>query len=218
MIRTLALLLVLCGTASAQFEGYVETRNTTTDETGAQQQYVMTMWVKDTMARITSSATGSSPATTMIYRSDKKMIWMLNDDDKTYFEITQQKNTEQSSPKPDKPVVKVTRKVRKILGYACQQILISQSDLETEIWGTKSLGGLSTALARALGQEQTAAEGGWTDELTKMGIFPLLVNTRSDGKIVESQEIVKIEMKPLSAEMFILPSNYKKQSVDQILK
>ncbi|HUI66250.1 MAG TPA: DUF4412 domain-containing protein [Bacteroidota bacterium] len=218
MIRLLVCLVALCGTARAQFEGFVETRNTTTDETGVQQQYVMTMWVKNSMARITSSATGSSPATTMIYRSDKKIIWMLNDDDKTYFEITQDKNPDQSSPQPDKPVVRLTHKTRKILGYPCEQVLISQSDLQTEIWATKSLGGLSTALARGLGQEQSGAEGGWNDELTKMGLFPLLVSTRSDGKIVESQEIVKIEKKSLSEDLFLLPSNYTRQTVDHILK
>ncbi|HXX64164.1 MAG TPA: DUF4412 domain-containing protein [Bacteroidota bacterium] len=218
MIRVCVLLLALCGTARAQFEGLVETRNTTTDEMGVQQQYVMTMCVKNSMARITSSATGSSPATTMIYRSDKKIIWMLNDDDKTYYEITQDTGPDQTSPQQDKPVVKMTHKTRKILGYLCEQVLISQSDLQTEIWATKSLGGLSTALARALGQEQSGGEGGWTDELAKMGLFPLLVSTRSEGKIVESQEIVKIEKKTLSEDLFLLPSNYTRQTVDQILK
>jgi len=207
--------------ALAQFEGVVESRNTTTDETGALQQFMMSMWIKDSMAKITNGATGSAPAVTMIYRTDLNVIWMVNDEEKTYFEVSQTQQAEESPgpvPPDEKPVVRKTGRSRKILGYACDQFLVKHSGAVTEIWGTKRLAGLATALAAALGQEQTVDGGSWTDVLTKRGVFPLLASTRIDGKIVESQEVTRIERLTLPPELFALPAGYKKQSVGDMLK
>ena len=223
MIRALVLLIfafgLACGTLRAQFEGVIESRNVSTDETGAGQQSVMTMWIKGTMARITNTATSTTPASTMIYRSDLRVIRMLNDDNKTYFEIPQGKTREDSPAEAvEHAAVKKTGKTKKILGYRCEQFLIGQGEAETEIWGTRDLRGLSASLARALGEERTGQGTAWNDELTKLGIFPLLANTRLEGKILESQEVVKIEKRPLAEDLFSLPAGYKRQSVGDILK
>lgn len=156
----------------------------------------------------------------MIYRSDLRVIRMLDDDNKTYFEVPQGKMKEDATaegggnPAP----VKKTRKTKKILGYRCEQFLISQGEAETEIWGTKDLRGLSASLARALGEERAGQGTAWNDELTKLGIFPLLANTRIEGKVVDSQEVLKIEKRSLGEDIFSLPGGYKKQSVGDILK
>jgi hypothetical protein len=221
MKRLVFLLLVSCGPLYAQFEGVVESKNTTTDETGLPQEYVMTMWIKDAMARITNSATGSAPATTMIYRTDLKVVWMLNDEDKTYFEVSQKDAADQSAPESpleEKPSLKKTGKTKKIMGYPSEQILIRQSDAETEIWGTKKLDALAKALAKALGQEQRGQGSEWTDELMRMGVFPLLAYTRVEGKVMESQEIVRIERRPLENDLFAIPAGYRRQSVGEMLK
>jgi hypothetical protein len=223
MVRVPVILILTwwlaCGTLRAQFEGVIESRNTTTDETGAEQQSVMTMWIKGTMAKITNSATSTTPASTMIYRSDLRVIRMLNDDNKTYFEIPQGKTREDASAEAGAPAaVKKTGKTKKILGYRCEQFLIGQGEAETEIWGTKDLKGLSASLARALGEERSGQGTAWNDELTKLGIFPLLANTRLEGKVLESQEVVKIEKRSLAEDLFSLPAGYKKQSVGDILK
>lgn len=219
MVRELVLLLFTCGTLRAQFEGVIESSNTTTDETGAEQHYVMTMWIKGTMARITSSATPTTPASTMIYRSDQRVIRILNEENKTYFEVPEEKSKDDASEEGTTPVaVKKTGKTKKILGYRCEQFLMVQGDMETEIWGTKDLKGLSASLARALGEERVGQGAAWNDELTKLGIFPLLANTRIEGKVVESQEVAKIEKRSLPEDLFSLPAGYKKQSVGDILK
>jgi hypothetical protein len=220
MIRALVLLFLACGTLRAQFEGVIESRNTTTDALGAEQQYVMTMWIKGAMAKITTSATSTTPASTMIYRSDLRVIRMLDDDNKTYFEVPQGKMKEDATaegggnPAP----VKKTGKTKKILGYRCEQFLISQGEAETEIWGTKDLRGLSASLARALGEERVGQGTAWNDELTRLGIFPLLANTRIEGKVVDAQEVLKIEKRSLGDDIFSLPGGYRKQSVGDILK
>ncbi|HEX7574664.1 MAG TPA: DUF4412 domain-containing protein [Bacteroidota bacterium] len=198
----------------------IESRNTTTDALGAEQQYVMTMWIKGAMAKITTSATSTTPASTMIYRSDLRVIRMLDDDNKTYFEVPQGKMKEDATaegggnPAP----VKKTGKTKKILGYRCEQFLINQGEAETEIWGTKDLRGLSASLARALGEERAGQGTAWNDEITKLGIFPLLANTRIEGKVVDSQEVLKIEKRSLGEDIFSLPGGYRKQSVGDILK
>jgi hypothetical protein len=219
MIRALLVLFFTCGTLRAQFEGVIETGNTTTDETGTEQHYVMTMWIKGSMAKITNTATPSTPASTMIYRSDLRMIRILNDENKTYFEIPQGKSKDEGSEEGGKPAaIKKTGKTKKILGYRCDQYLMREEEMETEIWGTKDLKGLSSALARALGEERAGQGAAWNDELTRLGIYPILANTRIEGKVVESQEVVRIEKRSLPDDLFSLPAGYKKQSVGDILK
>jgi len=219
MIRLIACACFLCGTLHAQFEGVIESRNTSSDESASQQQYVMTIWVKGAMARITTSATQSSPASTMIYRSDLRLIWMLNEDNKSYSQVALEKaqdNTGEGKEEPAK--LRRTGKSKKILGYACDQYIITQDDVETEIWGTKQLRDLSSSLARALGEEHTGQGEAWNDELTKLGVYPLAANSRIEGNVVEAQEVVKIDRRSLPEDLFTLPAGYKKQSVGDILK
>jgi hypothetical protein len=217
----LLLLTAALQSAPAQFEGIIESKNSTIDEQGGSQEFSMTMWVKKDMVRIHTSSVGSSPASTMIYRTDLKIIWMLNDDDKTYFQVAQDVDQSRRGQGPglkeDKPVVKRTGKTRKTLGYTCEQILISRDGEETEIWGTKSLGGLTVTLSRALGEEQSDA-GGWNDELTKLGIFPLSARTRLGDKVVDTQEISRIAATKLSPDLFELPMGYRKQNATDIVK
>jgi Domain of unknown function (DUF4412) len=219
MIRSLVLIVLSFGTLHAQFEGVIESSNTTTDETGADQRYVMTMWIKGTMAKITNTATATTPASVMIYRSDLRVIRILNDENKTYFEVPEGRSKDDNAADGSEPAaVKKTGRAKKVLGYRCEQFLIKQGDIETEIWGTMELKGLSASLARALGEESAGQGAAWNDELTKLGVFPLLANTRIEGKVVESQEVVRIEKRSLSEDLFSLPAGYKKQSVGDILK
>jgi hypothetical protein len=220
MIRSLIFLSLLsCNTLFAQFEGLVESNNTTTDETGAVQHTVMKLWLKDGMARVVTTGDSSHPALIMIYRNDLKTVWVLNDEDKTYSEIAQNDAGEVPPPqKEDKPHIKRTGKTRTILGYRCEQMMITQGEAVTEIWGTKALASISSALSRALGEEPSGSETAWTDEVMRLGLFPLLAYTRIEGNVVESQEVDRIERKPLEAGLFRIPPDYRKQSVESLMK
>jgi hypothetical protein len=222
LMKRIAFLLFLAAEPlCAQFEGVIESKNVTTDETGLQQEFTMTMEVKGSMARVTTSAVGSTPPVTMICRTDLKRIWMINDEERSYFEISQTDGA-QDVPIPgggeERAVVRKTGRTRKLLGYACELYIVRRSDAETEIWGTRKLGGLAQAIARSLGQEQIGKSGDWTDELTKIGVFPLAASTRVGGEIVESQEVTRIEKRALPPELFAVPPGYKKQSVGEMLK
>lgn len=213
--------VIVSAVATAQFEGIVESKNLTTDETGEPREFVMTMLVKKDMIKIQTSSVGSTPASTMIYRSDRHLVWMLNDDDETFFEIPQESSIERiQTPQQEdithKPIR--TGKVKKILGYSCSQIVFKRPGEETNIWATKDLGNLFHAISKALGEEPTETLNDWTNELTKMGFFPLVSSTKIDGVVVEAQEVTKIEKKVLSENLFDLPPGYRRQRLDEIMK
>ncbi len=213
------LLILFTYTAPAQFEGVFETKNLTTDEMGAVQKFSTTMWIKDGMAKIRNDPEGSTPSSTMIYRSDRQVIWLLNEADSSYVEIVQARNTPAELP-PDlgsSYKIRRTRKTTKILGYRCQQVLIQWSEKQTELWGSDRLSKLAGALSSVLGSDNSQVSGGLMDEVEKLGLFPLRSITKIDGRVVESQEVTAIREKRLGNELFEIPVGYVKQSVDRIL-
>lgn len=217
----IAAALFFPGTLLAQFEGMIESKNMTIDELGKEQQFTMTIWVKGANAKIVNSASGSSPAVTMVYRGDLQVLWVINDEEKSYYEMRQGEGfgeAGQSLSKENRTAVKKTGRTKKILGYPCAQYMVANSGAKTEIWGTRSLPGLAAALARAVGQDPEGAQGGWTDEITRLDVYPLQAYTRIGGKIVESHDVTAIQRSTLQMDMFALPSGYVKQSVNDMLK
>jgi hypothetical protein len=202
--------------ALAQFEGVVESRNLTIDERGVEQRYVMTMWVRKDMVRVQIPPVGDMPGSTVIHRSDRKLSWVLNDLEKSYFEVSllpevQQRATVPDMDSADRPVFVRTKKTRKVLGYQCEQVIVKRGDSETEIWGAKGLTALTAVLEGTLAQDTRSGEGYEEKMIARMKIFPVISTTRYDGKIIESQEITRIEMKPVGAELFVVPAGYVKQ-------
>lgn len=197
--------------AQMQFEGIVETKNLTVDEHGSRQEFTMTMYVSKNALAIKNSAVGETPASTIIYRGDKKVVWMLNEEDSTYFEIRQDEQPHeirgQSGGKV--PTVKLTKKTRTLVGYPCEQIVVKDNDMETELWATKSLGHLYSTITKALGAESGGQ--GWENKVMEMGYYPLVAITKVGGKVMESQEVTRIEKKSVPRTMFELPSGYRKQ-------
>jgi len=209
--------------ANAQFEGIVVSKNLTTDETGAVLEYVMTMWIRQDMVKIETKSDGSLPTATMIYRNDKHVIWLLNEDERSYVEMRQDENDQHIRPPgvpggEEKYSIKKTGKKKTILGYPCEQVVISRAGVHTELWGTTKLGSLFHAISKGLGEEHAEVANGWTDEVMKMGMYPLSSATRVDGRVMESQEVTKIETGSIPINMFELPPDYRKQKVDEMFE
>jgi hypothetical protein len=205
--------------ASGQFEGVVASWNSTTDETGVLHEFNMRMWIKEEMVRIEISQIGNSPGSTVIYRSDIGYIWILNDADSTYFEVKKVAGVQDSIPHQrdgDESRIRRTGERKSILGYPSEQFFMRSGGTETEIWGTTQLAGLSRAIARGLG-EDVLSSGSWNDELARSGVFPLVAVTRVGTGIWESSEVTEIRSESLPDSFFVLPPEYRKQSVTRYL-
>ncbi len=212
------LLLGLSGTpalyAQTKFEGIVESQNMTTDETGEPQKYTMRLLVKDEMVRTEISSFGSNPASILIYRRDLGLVWVLNEKTKTFFEMrtNDQGQSREGGQTRGKPGIRKTGKMRKILGYQCDQLLLRNEDAQTEYWGTRSLTALATSIARAFGSDPTEPNGGMNDELASLGYFPMIVRTRWEGRLIETSEVTRIGRQALADSLFVLPPDFRKES------
>jgi len=201
--------------ALKQFEGIIQSRNHSVDYDGAGQEYEMTIWVKKALVRVTVPQIGSAPGSTVIYQTDNNVSWILNDKDRTFFEVSLASRKDSRSTTPSesataqKPVVNRTKETRKLLGFLCEKVLIRKGDVETEIWGARGLGDLTRVLNESLQPEDQGSDG--DDVIAKMGLFPLLSVTRYEGRVLESQEVTKIERKPLAGDLFRIPEGYTKQ-------
>ncbi len=210
------LVALLCGVAraNAQFEGLVESRNYSLDDNGIGQHFDMTIWVRRDMIKVRIPTVGEIPGSTVIYRHDRKISWVFNDAEKTYFEVSLADQSKQRRDQdPDKPRVERTKRTRKVLGYRCEQIILRRGESETEIWGAKGLGDLTGRLDSLLGNGEGRSPETDTELLRQLKLFPLISITRYDGKVIDSQEVTKIERRPLSSDLFVIPPDYKKQAM-----
>lgn len=211
--------LVVAARTNAQFEGIIESKNVTTDQMGKPQQFVMTMWIKKDMVRIETSGL-PMPGSIMIYRTDQKRIYMVNPDEKSYFEISQDEKPQELYARGGseaKYSVKRTGKTKTIAGYPCEQFIIKREDESTELWGTKKLPHVVSTLSKALGQDHVDVADGAVNEVMKMGIYPMSSATKVGGILIERQEVTKIETKSLDQSVFSIPAGYSKQkSIDMM--
>ena len=214
-MRSLFLLSFLAAVhlhAVSQFEGSIQSKNRSVDDAGVEHVYQMTIWVKKAMVRVQMPAMGDAPAATAIYRRDRKVSWMLDEAGRTYFEIRipDSRDGDQSVQPSEKEESSVqrTKKTRKILGFACEQVILSRGDMRTEIWGARGLEDLVKVLRESLEQGTATSPD---DLIASMGLFPLLSTIEYEGRILESQEITKIERKPLDPGLFEIPAGFSKQ-------
>jgi hypothetical protein len=206
---------LLSPAARAQFEGVVESKSTFVDDMGKPATSTMTMYVAKDMLRIENSAVGETPASTMIYRGDKRVMWILSDEEKIYLEVPQREETPPpSSAKPSpKPKILRTGKVKTIAGYRCEQMIVKEGEMETEIWAAKGLTALAKAINKGIGGEAEKGGTDWNDEIFGMGLMPLISSTRMHGKVIEKQEVTKIELHAVPNEKFQVPAGYKKEAI-----
>jgi hypothetical protein len=205
--------------AAAQFEGVFETKNITTNQTGSIEEFTMTMWIKPDRVKVSSGSADAAWGTTMIYRADRGVIWMLNGEERTYAEIEQQSEPEQHRIEGGSGEFRIrkTGKKQKILGYPCEQVVITRSNEQTILWGSTRLKRLQETLASVLGTDRAATPAEWAAQVDRMGLFPLRSTTKISGRIVESQEVTRIQETELAADIFDLPAGYRKSDLDRLM-
>lgn len=214
---------LLSSLAVAQFEGVVEFWNrTTTDETGSTFEYITEMTIKGTLVRIHTTSSGATPASTMIYRTDKGLFWILNEQERSYFEVRtlggRGGEIPDSLPVHSGLRFRSTGQKRTILGYRADQYVAEDLERRIEIWGTTGLESLAGALKQVFESAQGEEPGSWNDELASRGIFPLISRISISGLVVESSEVRRIKPGAVAAGLFDLPSGFRKVSVDELFE
>jgi hypothetical protein len=214
LIRFLLLLPLMHAPVLAQFEGTIESRNTSIDAMGGAEQFTMKIWVRPRMARVEILPDHGEGRTTMIHREDRGVLWMIEDADKSYEEIRREPEQERGEEE-ERPQVVKTGKKKKILGYPCEEVRIKHRDAETEIWGTAKLVKITQALSHIM--DGTSGGGdGTRDVVGSMGLFPLMSITRVEGAVVESQEVTRITQGPTPVALFEIPAGYTKRGKPEL--
>ena len=221
---SILLALALCIGPSAmlaQFEGTIDMKMVSQRD-DKQAEMLYTMYVKkDMLAADVKGQDESMGGGRFIFRGDKKVFWIINDQEKNYLEMSfkeDQRDTgkgEMKKHKKEKINIHPTGKTQTILGYACEEWEMKEGDEVKSVWGTKKLGNVYEGIAKSF--DQLGKRGSKEDEdewvqLAHMDIFPLKIVSAENGKVQETQEVTKIESKALPASMFEPPSGYKKHS------
>ena len=218
LIPLLALLTLAVFSGHAQFEGIVETANVSTDEYGKTLSFTMTMWISPVGVRIGIPATESAPGVIIIGRTDRPVRWVLNEKEKSYFELPVEMPPEEEKPPSAPAAFHRTGKRKKILGYRAEQILIRNGELMTEIWATSELKSLVETLDKALGSRDVEGGEPWNAELAREGLFPLRAQTREGKTVLESSDVTKIHRVRVNPTLMDVPPEYRRQGVRDVIR
>ena len=231
MAVALLLFLFRALPALAQFEGIIDMKMTRHVE-GAPRSVSYSMSVKGEMlAAQAGEGEGSEAKGKFIFRGDRKVMWVVDDQAKTYLEISLTgdaggKKKGGSGPRRGDSNVKLRKagRTESILGYPCEEWVAEDTGTVTHIWGTPKLGNVYEGLMKSFEKmNPSLAESqmsGWEGELAKMKVFPLRILSMDRGEkgesgdTTESQEVTRIDSRHLEAALFDPPPGYKKQSLD----
>ena len=90
-------------------------------------------------------------------------------------------------------------------------------DAETEIWATRELAPLASAIRKSVGERGVAAGAEWEEELAKLGMFTLAATTRMGGKVYDASEVTRIEARDAPLQLFEVPKDFSRQGVNEMI-
>ncbi len=229
--HVLVLNLLIIAPAFAQFEGLIDLKMDVADHDSTRQALYSMLVKKDMVsAKITAPGVEDQPGA-FIFRGDKKLLWIVDDNSKQYVEIPLNDSGIQVPANLGgvksglQPKLQRTGRKQTLLGYECDEWLSVSESESTRIWGTEKLSSVFQGLAQSFGQLGSLtqeASAGWDAELTKMNLFPLKIVSSKDGKLLASQEVTKIEAREIAPKSFEPPTGYERQSlgvdVDKIME
>ncbi len=159
-------------------------------------------------------------AATMIMDTEKLEMLVLIEQQHMYMVMPMKKPVEQAIDKSgDRDVdIQVTGKTDTILGYKCNQVLITDksSGTVTECWLASDLGtfmgfGSGGGGGGPFGGRKAAAGAKWEEALKGKVGFPLrIIAHDAKGKETFKLETTKLEPGSLPAALFVPPADYKK--------
>ncbi len=106
-----------------------------------------------------------------------------------------------------------TGKTEKLLGYACDQVLMKQEGMEVEMWVTKGLGRFVQSNFNAASKSPAMKK--IEDELTSKGYFPLRMISKSGGQVEFRMDALSVTRKQLRKDLFVIPTGFTKMQMPQ---
>jgi hypothetical protein len=212
------------GLPSGQFEGELALR-VTTRQYGLPNEMLVNLFIKGEDVAFHVQSARQPQKGMIIYHAEDHLLWIINDEEKTYLELEADSesaalvgNRMDLAGHQGPATVRKTGKTKTILGYKCEEVMVEEDSSIIDLWGNAELasiyGGFMKAFARMQGPGGGAAQGGWQEEMLKLGLFPLQSTRSRHGEVIESQDVTKIDPRALDSAMFRPPSGYARQAIE----
>jgi len=220
-----ALFLLHPGTLPAQFEGVVRMVAVSRSD-GDSSVVRSTVYFKgDLLAAVIEPAEqaeqGSDRGGKFILRGDRKLMWIVVDEERKVMEIPIGENTPvppAHAPAKKSYALERTGKTGRMAGYACEEWVADEGGGKTaRIWATKDLGDMYRGVVKWFDEMSmaSATDGErWEREIAEKGLFPMSVTRMEDGELTESEEVLSVEEQSIAAPTFEPPEGYQVQKVD----
>lgn len=198
----------------AQFEGVIKMKTSQKSSTNPMNATQEILIKKDNMrTNVTADKSPMGPVS-MIIRRDKGVIWTILDAMKMYMEMSL-KQAEDMAKSMQKdtlvPTIKKTGKTQKILGYTCQEVVVTTSNMTATLWTTTELSALFESMQWL--NSSTSAQPRWMQEVDKMKLLSLKTHSEKTNGDVLDMEITGIEKKNIDDAQFQIPAGYRKQEM-----
>ncbi|MFO7459812.1 MAG: DUF4412 domain-containing protein [Desulfatiglandales bacterium] len=192
--------------------------------------FTQTLYIKGSSMRMDFDA-GEEEKAFMVLDAEKKVMRNFFPDRKTYLEMSFEEMEQmgrgisemQREIGPGMQVemgeLKKTGQKKKINGYMCELYTQQAGDYTNEYWITKEV-----TMKQLMGELEDSMKalsdrsglGAWQEPFMKIDGFPILTITRNEYG-TNQNEVIKIEKKGLSNELFALPAGYQKQSLREMM-
>ena len=203
-VRTVVLLslVALCIAPAQTFEGTI-----TFEISSARGTQEMKYLTKGDQVRIDMER-GPGMSMSVLMNTTSKDVTMLMPQNKMYMKMNLNTMPVPPEIKDQDADFKKTGQTKTILGYTCEQIIISQDKREIEMWVTKGLGKFVQANMNPRAQSPLMKK--MEKELTDQGYFPLRTVARAaDGSEEMKMEAKSIKKSTLDAALFTIPADYQ---------
>jgi hypothetical protein len=219
VLVTLVGTVLVAAPARAQFEGELTMKLTMQEGTGTGKAFVSKAGARSELD--IQSARMPFRMTTLVKMANPDIMYMINDQTKSYAEMDLRKMREQAAKYRDKN--KETWTVKKlgretVNGYSCEHVLITRAEAaktEQEWWTSRDVAGLSYESMRGLMRRGNQSDEGIIKGLRDAGAdgFVVRMITREKGNPVpvSTMELTKAEKKSVPASLFEIPAGYTKQ-------
>jgi hypothetical protein len=219
VLAMLAGTVLAAAPAFAQFEGELTMKLTMQEGAGTGKAYVSKAGARSELD--IQSARMPFKMTTLVKTANPDVMYMINDQTKSYAEMDLKKMREQGAKYRDKN--KETWTVKRlgretVNGYSCEHVHITRAEdakTEQDWWTSKDVSGLSYESMRGLMRRGNQGDEGIMKALRDAGAdgFVVKMITREKGNPtpLSTMELTKAEKKSLPASLFEVPAGYTKQ-------